>query len=162
MHDEDTTEQLSPGGGRQQRGRTLDDLFSLVQSLRGEFTEFSDKVEVRLLRTTPLSETLEAVRADVGIVAERQDTLRIEVAEIRTEVAEIRTEVAAVRTELTEVRTEVAAVRTEVAEIARAVTEIAKASRRIESKVNGISIDFSEIKGTLQNHEVRLQALNSE
>jgi len=33
---------------------------------------------------------------------------------------------------------------------------------KVESKINGISIDFSEIKGTLQNHEVRLQALNWE
>ncbi len=95
--------------------------------MRGEFTEFRYRVEVRLLSTTPLSETLDVVRAEVGTIAERQDT-----------------------------------VRSEVAEIAKAVTEIAKVNRRIESKINGISIDFSEIKGTLQNHEVRLQALNSE
>jgi hypothetical protein len=41
------------------------------------------------------------------------------------------------------------------------VGEIAKVSRRIESKINGIAIDFAEIKGTLQNHEERLEALNS-
>jgi chromosome segregation ATPase len=134
MSDEDTTRQFSSPGDKPQQGQTLDDLFSLVRSLRGEFTEFRDRVEVCLLSTTPLSETLEAVRAGVGTVAERQGTLHNEVSETRKEVAEI----------------------------AKAVTEIAKGSRRIESKVNGISIDFAEIKGTLQNHEVRLQALNSE
>jgi uncharacterized coiled-coil DUF342 family protein len=95
-----------------------------------------------------MSETLEAVRADVGTIADRQNTLRTEVAELRNEVSEMHNQVAETRNE--------------VAEIVKAVTELAKGSRRIESKVNGISIDFSEIKGTLQNHEVRLQALNSE
>jgi len=127
MSDQDTTRKFSPEDDQQQQGHTLDDLFSLVQSLRYEFTEFRDKVEVRLLRTTPLSETLEAVQADVRTVAERQDTLR-----------------------------------NEVSEISKTASEIAKGNRRIENKVNGISIDFSEIKGTLQNHEARLQALNSE
>jgi chromosome segregation ATPase len=128
MSDEDTTtREFSPEGDQEQHGRTLDDLFSLVESLRGEFTEFRDRVEVRLLRTTPLSETLEVVRADVASVAQQQHTLR-----------------------------------NEVSEISKAVAEIAKGNRRIENKVNGISIDLSEIKGTLQNHEVRLQALNSE
>ena len=155
MSDEDTTRQFSPEGDGQQQGRTLDDLFSLVQSLRGEFMEFRDRVEVRLLRTTPMSETLEAVRADVRLVAERQDTLRNEVAEIRNEVGEIRNEVGLVAERQDTLRNEVAG-------IAKAVIELAKGSRRIESKVKGISIDFSEIKGTLQNHEVRLQALNSE
>lgn len=121
MSNEDTTRQFSTeGGGQGQPGRTLDDLFRLVEALAGEFTEFRGRVETRLLNTTPLSETLEAVRADVRGVAEQQDTL------------------------------------------AREVAEIAKAARRIESKVNGISIDFSEMKGILQNHEERLQALNSQ
>lgn len=127
MSEEDTTREFSSVGDRQEQRRTLDDLFSLVDSLRSEFTEFQDRVEVRLLKTTPLSETLEAVRADVGTVAERQDMLR-----------------------------------NEVSEISKAVSEIVKGNRRIENKINGISIDFSEIKGTLQNHEARLQALNSE
>lgn len=127
MSDADTTRQFSDEGDQRPEGRTLNDLFFLVESLGGEFTEFRDKVEVRLLRTTPLSETLETVRGNVAAVAEHQDTLR-----------------------------------NDVAEIAKVIAEIAKGSRRIESKVNGISIDFSEIKGTLQNHEVRLQALNSE
>jgi len=120
MSNEDTTRQFPPAGGGQQPGRTLDDLFQLMESLRGEFTEFRARVEARLLNTTLLSETLNAVRADVRAVAERQDPLEQDVA------------------------------------------EIAKASRRIESKVNGISIDFSEIKGILQNHEERLQALDSQ
>src|SRR5206468_2305846 len=107
MSDEDTTRQFSPEGYGQQ-GRKLDDLFSLVQSLRGEFTEFRDRVEVRLLRTTPMSETLEAVRADVRLVAERQDTLRNEVVEIRNEVGEIRNEVVEIRNEVGEIRNEVA------------------------------------------------------
>jgi methyl-accepting chemotaxis protein len=130
MSDEDTTKQFSPEVDRQPQGRTLDDLFSLVQSLRGEFTEFRDRVEGRL----PLSKTLDEVRADVGTIAEMLVTLRNEVAEIAKAVTEI----------------------------TKTITEIAKGNRRIESKVNGISIDFSEIKGILQNHQVRLQALNSE
>ena len=69
MSDEDTTRQFSPEGYGQQ-GRKLDDLFSLVQSLRGEFTEFRDRVEVRLLRTTPMSETLER-SAVLGELKER-------------------------------------------------------------------------------------------
>jgi hypothetical protein len=116
-----------------QPNRTLDNLFSLVELLRGEltdfraeFTEFRDRVEVRLLSTTPLGETVDLVRADIAVLAERQTTLS-----------------------------------TEMSGIAKTNAEIAKASRRIESKVNGISIDFAEIKGTLQNHEERLEALNS-
>jgi hypothetical protein len=58
MSDEDTTRQFSPGGDGPQQGRSVEELFSLVESLRGEFTEFRDKVDVRLLGTTPLSETL--------------------------------------------------------------------------------------------------------
>lgn len=111
--------QFSPGGDEPQQGRTVEDLFSLVESLRGEFTEFRDKVDVRLLGTTPLSETLELVRADVGALAERQTALGTDVA------------------------------------------EIAKVSRRIESKINGIAIDFAEIKGTLHHYEERLEALDS-
>jgi hypothetical protein len=82
MSDEETTREFSSENDRQQPGRTLDALFSLVESLRNEFTEFRDKIEVRLLRTTPLSETLDAVRADVATIAERQDTLSKTVNEI--------------------------------------------------------------------------------
>ncbi len=48
-----------------------------------------------------------------------------------------------------------------VTEIRNSATEITKVSRRIESKVNGISIDVAEIEGTLFDHEVRLEALES-
>src|SRR5205807_2243793 len=41
---------------------------------RAEFVEFRDKVDSRLLKmTTPLSETLEAIRGDIRQVRERQD-----------------------------------------------------------------------------------------
>lgn len=133
MPDADTTTQFSREGDGPQPGRTLDDLFGLVESLRGEFAEFRERVEIRLLGTTPLSEMIDAIRADVGIVAERQNAFGKEVAEIAKAV-----------TELT-----------------KATSEIAKGSRRIESKVNGIAIDFAELKGILHDHEVRLQALDS-
>lgn len=69
--------------------------------------------------------------------------------------------IATVRMDVTAVAEELSAVRQEVAEIAKAVADIAKVNRRIESKVNGISTELAEIKGTPHNHEVRLEALNS-
>ncbi len=140
MSDEDTKRQFPREGDEHPNARSLDALFELIESLRKEFTEFREKAETRLLNTTPLSETLEAIRVDVGTIGERQDTLGKHVAEIAKTVSELGSPV----TELT-----------------RVTSEIAKGNRRIESKVNGISIDFAEMKGILQDHEERLQALNS-
>jgi archaellum component FlaC len=70
-NNEDTTKRLGATGNGD--GRTIDDLFEMMQSFRAEFVEFRDKVEARLLSTTPLSETLEALRVEVRGLSERQD-----------------------------------------------------------------------------------------
>jgi len=69
-------------------GHTIEDVFQLAGSIndrlirledrfeahRAEFVEFRDKVDSRLLKlTTPLSETLEAIRVEVRQVGERQE-----------------------------------------------------------------------------------------
>lgn len=139
MSDQDITRQFPAESDQQPDARTLDTLFELVESLRNDFTAFRDRVEPRLLATTPLSETLEAIRLDVGVIGERHDTLANNVGEITKTVA---------------------ALTTTAVELTKVTSEIAKGNRRIESKVNGISIDFAEMKGILQSHEERLQALN--
>src|SRR5947207_11394573 len=85
-HDE-TTKRLSSEASAEV-GHTIEDVFQLVVSMndrlmrledrfeahRAEFVEFRDKVDSRLLKmTTPLSETLEAIRGDIRQVRERQD-----------------------------------------------------------------------------------------
>jgi uncharacterized coiled-coil DUF342 family protein len=144
MSDKDTTNQSSSQCTGQQE-RTLDDLFSLLQSLRSEVGQFRD--DGRWLKT-PLSETLEAANT----VAEQADELRREVAELARESAEVSKAGIGMRSVTTEIAKSVIQVRNSSA-------EIAKVSRRIESKVNGIAIDVAEIKGTLYDHEVWLEAL---
>ncbi len=120
MSDEDTNSQFTPGGDGPQKGHTYDDLFRLLESLRGEFREFRVSVAECSPLTSPLSETLEAVHADVGRV-----DLQLQLQEFGVEAAEIRKAVW---------------------QITKVVAEIGKGYRRIESKVNGIAIDCVEIK----------------
>lgn len=83
MWDEDTTRQFSPADGEPPPpGRTLDDLCGLVESLCGEVARFRARVEEGLLDTTPLAETLEAVRGEVRGVAARLAALGAAVAEV--------------------------------------------------------------------------------
>ncbi len=85
---DETTKRLSPEASKEV-GHTIEDVFQLVVSMndrlirledrfeahRAEFLEFRDKVDSRLLKlTTPLSETLEAIRVEVRQVGERQDS----------------------------------------------------------------------------------------
>ena len=140
--DEETTKRLSPETSEGD-GRTIDDLFRLVQSsfdfLRGrieslegefrahrvefeahraEFIDFRDKVDSRLLKmTTPLSETLEAIRVEVRQVGERQDAFTVELADLKRIV------------------------------------------RKIDHKLGGRSSDMYDIKADLRDHEGRLEAL---
>ena len=140
--DEETTKRLSPETSEGE-GRTIDDLFRLVQSsfdfLRGrieslegefrahrvefeahraEFVDFRDKVDSRLLKmTTPLSETLEAIRVEVRQVGERQDVFAVEFADLKRIV------------------------------------------RKIDHKLGGLSSDMYDIKADLRDHEGRLEAL---
>ena len=84
---DETTKRLSSEASAE-GGHTIEDVFRLVVSIsdrlagledrsevhRAEFVEFRDKVDSRLLKmTTPLSETLEAIRGDIRQVRERQD-----------------------------------------------------------------------------------------
>ena len=140
--DEETTKRLSPETSEGD-GRTIDDLFRLVQSSfdflrgrieslegefrahrvefeahRGEFVDFRDKVDSRLLKmTTPLSETLEAIRVEVRQVGERQDAFAVELADLKRIV------------------------------------------RKIDHKLGGLSSDMYDIKADLRDHEGRLEAL---
>src|SRR2546421_11925593 len=114
---DETTKRLSSeqtSGG----GHTIEDVFRLVVSMndrligledrfethragleahRSEFIEFRDRVDSRLLKmTTPLSETLEAIRGDIRQVrerqdqfAERQDAFAAELAEVKRIVRKI-------------------------------------------------------------------------
>ena len=140
--DEETTKRLSPETS-EGSGRTIDDLFRLVQSSfdflrgrieslegefrahrvefeahRGEFVDFRDKVDSRLLKmTTPLSETLEAIRVEVRQVGARQDAFAVELADLKRIV------------------------------------------RKIDHKLGGLSSDMYDIKADLRDHEGRLEAL---
>src|SRR5207245_5087346 len=84
---DETTKRLSPEASKEV-GHTIEDVFQLAVSMndrlirledrfeahRAEFVEFRDKVDSRLLKmTTPLSETLEAIRGDICQVRERED-----------------------------------------------------------------------------------------
>jgi len=85
-------------------GHTIEDVFQLAGSIndrlirledrfeahRAEFVEFRDKVDSRLLKlTTPLSETLEAIRVEVRQVGERQDVFAVEFADLKRIVRKI-------------------------------------------------------------------------
>ena len=85
-------------------GHTIEDVFQLAVSMndrlirledrfeahRAEFVEFRDKVDSRLLKlTTPLSETLEAIRVEVRQVGERQDVFAVELADVKRIVRKI-------------------------------------------------------------------------
>lgn len=132
MSDRDTPSQFSHESDGMQQGRTYDDLFRLLELLRGEVAEFRASAAECLPTTEPLFETLEAVNADVRTVALQLKAIGVEAAEIGKAVSEN----------------------------TKVVAEIAKGYRRIESKVNGVAIDCAEIKGILHDHEVRLQAID--
>ena len=101
-HDE-TTKRLSSEASAEV-GHTIEDVFQLVVSMndrlirledrfeahRAEFLEFRDKVDSRLLKlTTPLSETLEAIRVEVRQVGARQDAFAVELADLKRIVRKI-------------------------------------------------------------------------
>ena len=147
--DEETTKRLSPETSEGD-GRTIDDLFRLVQSsfdfLRGrieslegefrahrvefeahraEFVDFRDKVDSRLLKmTTPLSETLEAIRVEVRQVGERQENFAARQDAFAVELADLK-----------------------------------RIVRKIDHKLGGLSSDMYDIKADLRDHESRLEAL---
>src|SRR5437879_8925029 len=108
--DEETTKRLSSEASAEV-SHTIEDVFQLVVSMndqlirledrfeahRAEFIEFRDKVDSRLLKmTTPLSETLEAIRVEVRQVGERQenfaarqDAFAVELADLKRIVRKI-------------------------------------------------------------------------
>src|SRR5437016_11234945 len=94
---DETTKRLSSEASAEV-GHTIEDVFQLAVSMndrlirledrfeahRAEFVEFRDKVDSRLLKmTTPLSETLEAIRGDIRQVRERQDAFAAELSEVK-------------------------------------------------------------------------------
>ena len=107
---DETTKRLSSEASAEV-GHTIEDVFQLVVSMndqlirledrfeahRAEFIEFRDKVDSRLLKmTTPLSETLEAIRVEVRQVGERQenfaarqDAFAVELADLKRIVRKI-------------------------------------------------------------------------
>ena len=100
---DETTKRLSSEASAEV-GHTIEDVFQLVVSMndrlirledrfeahRAEFVEFRDKVDSRLLKlTTPLSETLEAIRVEVRQVGERQDAFAVELADLKRIVRKI-------------------------------------------------------------------------
>jgi chromosome segregation ATPase len=125
---DETTKRLSSeqtSGG----GHTIEDVFRLVVSMndrligledrfethraafeahrsefeahRSEFTEFRDRVDSRLLKmTTPLSETLDAIRGDIRQVTERMDDLNRITRKIEGKVSAISTDMYAIKADL--------------------------------------------------------------
>ena len=107
---DETTKRLSSEVSAE-GGHTIEDVFRLVVSMndrlikledrfethraefeahRADFVEFRDKVDSRLLKmTTPLSETLEAIRVEVRQVGERQDAFAVELADLKRIVRKI-------------------------------------------------------------------------
>src|SRR5207302_7928322 len=107
---DETTKRLSSEASAEV-GHTIEDVFQLVVSMndrlirledrfeahRAEFVEFRDKVDSRLLKmTTPLSETLAAIRVEVRQLgekqdsfAERQDSFAAELADVKRIVRKI-------------------------------------------------------------------------
>ena len=100
---DETTKRLSSEASAE-GGHTIEDVFRLVVSIsdrlagledrsevhRAEFVEFRDKVDSRLLKmTTPLSETLEAIRGDIRQIKERQDAFAAELSEVKRIVRKI-------------------------------------------------------------------------
>ncbi len=100
---DETTKRLSSEASAEV-SHTIEDVFQLVVSMndrlirledrfeahRTEFIEFRDKVDSRLLKmTTPLSETLEAIRVEVRQVGERQDVFAVEFADLKRIVRKI-------------------------------------------------------------------------
>jgi len=101
---DETTKRLSPEASKEV-GHTIEDVFQLVVSMndrlirledrfeahRAEFLEFRDKVDSRLLKlTTPLSETLEAIRVEVRQVGERQDSFAARQEAFAVELADLK------------------------------------------------------------------------
>ena len=142
---DETTKRLSSEASAE-GGHTIEDVFRLVVSIsdrlagledrsevhRAEFVEFRDKVDSRLLKmTTPLSETLEAIRGDIRQVRERQDQF----AERQDTFAERQDAFAA-----------------ELADVKRIV-------RKIDYTVGEMLREMYAIKGEIHDHEGRLIAL---
>ena len=142
---DETTKRLSSEASAE-GGHTIEDVFRLVVSMndrlirledrfeahRAEFVEFRDKVDSRLLKmTTPLSETLEAIRGDIRQVRERQDQF----AERQDTFAERQDAFAA-----------------ELADVKRIV-------RKIDYTVGEMLREMYAIKGEIHDHEGRLIAL---
>ena len=101
---DETTKRLSSEASAEV-GHTIEDVFRLVVSMndrlikledrfeahRAEFVEFRDKVDSRLLKlTTPLSETLEAIRVEVRQVGERQDSFAARQEAFAVELADLK------------------------------------------------------------------------
>ena len=125
---DETTKRLSSeqtSGG----GHTIEDVFRLVVSMndrligledrfethragleahragfeahRSEFIEFRDRVDSRLLKmTTPLSETLDAIRGDIRQVTERMDDLNRITRKIEGKVSAISTDMYDIKADL--------------------------------------------------------------
>ena len=104
MSENDETSKRLSSEASAEVGHTIEDVFQLAGSIndrlirledrfeahRAEFVEFRDKVDSRLLKlTTPLSETLEAIRVEVRQVGERQDVFAVEFADLKRIVRKI-------------------------------------------------------------------------
>jgi predicted nucleic acid-binding Zn-ribbon protein len=119
-------------------GPTLVDVLAAIAGLRAEFDQYK-------ARTTPLSETLEAIRVEV-----REVSMRLDGFEKRFDGFEKRFDGFEKRFDGFERR---------LGAVEQEVRDIKSSNRRIEHKIDGISIELAERKGTLHDHEERLMKI---
>jgi predicted nucleic acid-binding Zn-ribbon protein len=140
----------------QDKEPTLANVLAAITGLREEFDQYR-------LRTTPLSETLEAFRVEVR---ERFDGFekRLDGFEKRLDGFEKRLDGFEKRLDGFEKRLdgfgmELGVFGARLTAVEQELKDINRSNRRIEHKIDGISIELAERKGTLHDHEERLMRI---
>ena len=133
----------------QDKEPTLANVLAAITGLREEFDQYR-------LRTTPLSETLEAFRVEVR---ERFDGFekRLDGFEKRLDGFEKRLD--GFEKRLDGFGMELGVFGARLTAVEQELKDINRSNRRIEHKIDGISIELAERKGTLHDHEERLMRI---
>jgi chromosome segregation ATPase len=154
-------ELIQQSGAEAENGFTLIDLFKLVLSISDELKSLRSDFEHYVIRTSPRTETLEAIRMEVGAVGDRQDVFDRTLAEMRSEMNGMRGEMNDMGIEMNGLRGDVNNLRGQMSEMRGEMAETRRINFGIETKLDGLSTMFSELQGSLHHQAVRLLELES-
>lgn len=158
MSYDDPTDQFAAQG---ESKSTLRDLFNLVLSISDELKSIRADFEQYRSHATPLSNTMESIRADASARGDRQEGFDRTLVEMRGDMSEMCGDLSGVRSHLNDIRGEINEIRGEMNNFRSEVAELRKLTFRVENKLDGISKQFSEIKNDLHYQAVRLLEVES-